>query len=45
MLGAFSKATKLVKLNSIKKAIEEHFAGDMAEKNKKAVEECYNSLR
>lgn len=45
MLGAFAKATNLVKLESIEKAIGERFSKDIAEKNKKAIEECYNLLR
>lgn len=45
MLGAFSKATGVVKLDSVKKAIGERFDGETAEKNKAAIEECYNLLR
>jgi 2-oxoisovalerate ferredoxin oxidoreductase gamma subunit len=45
MLGAFSKATGLVKLESIEKAVDGRFPDEISEKNKKAVGECYNSLR
>jgi len=43
ILGAFSKGTKLVSLNSLKKAIEQKFGkGEMGTKNIKAVEMAYN---
>ena len=47
MLGAFAKATGAVSLDSVKKAIDEKFGDrpEVAEKNKKAVEETYNSVR
>jgi pyruvate ferredoxin oxidoreductase gamma subunit len=45
MLGAFSAITKLVSLNSLKKAIDERFlktkGRNIAELNKKAIEEVY----
>ncbi len=47
MLGAFVKATGIVSLDSVKKAIMERFASKpaIAEKNVKAVERSYNELR
>ena len=45
MLGAFAKATGLVSLEDIKKAVGERFSGPLAEKNIKAVEECYNEVK
>lgn len=45
ILGMFAGRTKLVSLQSLKKAIEQEFEGDIAEKNKKAVEEAYNESR
>lgn len=45
MLGAFAKASGLVTLESVKKAVNERFEGKMAEKNAKAVEECFNELK
>jgi pyruvate ferredoxin oxidoreductase gamma subunit/2-oxoisovalerate ferredoxin oxidoreductase gamma subunit len=45
MLGAFAKATGLVNLEDIKKAVGERFSGPLAEKNIKAVEECYNEVK
>jgi len=44
MLGAFAKASGVVKLESLKKAIEERFSEKIAEKNKNAIEECFNNL-
>jgi len=44
MLGAFAKATKLVSLESLNRAIDERFPPALAGKNKAAVEECYKSL-
>jgi len=41
MLGAFSKATNLVRLESIKEAIIKHFGGKRAELNVKAAEMAY----
>jgi 2-oxoacid:acceptor oxidoreductase gamma subunit (pyruvate/2-ketoisovalerate family) len=45
MLGAFAKATGLVGLEDIKKAVSERFKGPLAEKNIRAVEECYNEVK
>jgi pyruvate ferredoxin oxidoreductase gamma subunit/2-oxoisovalerate ferredoxin oxidoreductase gamma subunit len=42
MLGAFIKATNLVPLDAVKEAIKERFSPPLAEKNIKAIEECYN---
>ena len=44
MLGAFAKATKMVTLESINRAIDERFPPQMAVKNKAAVKECFESL-
>ena len=41
MLGAFAKATKLVSLNSVAKAIEGYFGKKLAEKNVAAVKAAY----
>jgi len=41
MLGAFAKATKLVSLNSVVKAIEGYFGEKLAEKNVAAVKAAY----
>jgi len=41
MLGAFAKATKLVSLNSVVKAIEGYFGEKLAEKNIAAVKAAY----
>lgn len=41
MLGAFSRATKLVGMESIEKAILEEWKGPVGEKNVKATEEAY----
>ena len=41
MLGAFAKATKLVSLNSVVKAIESYFGSKLAEKNVAAVKAAY----
>jgi pyruvate ferredoxin oxidoreductase gamma subunit/2-oxoisovalerate ferredoxin oxidoreductase gamma subunit len=45
MLGAFIKATNLVPLDAIKEAIKERFSPPLAEKNIKAIEECYNETK
>lgn len=45
VLGGFSKITKLVTLNSLLKAIDETFEGEIAEKNKKACKVAYNSIK
>jgi 2-oxoacid:acceptor oxidoreductase gamma subunit (pyruvate/2-ketoisovalerate family) len=47
ILGAFAKATGIVKMESLKKAITEKFIGkgqEMVDKNIKAIEKAYNSL-
>jgi 2-oxoacid:acceptor oxidoreductase gamma subunit (pyruvate/2-ketoisovalerate family) len=44
-LGAFAKVTGLVTLDSLKKAIEERFPEKIANKNIKAIEECFNQAR
>ncbi len=41
MLGAFAKATKLVSLDSVAKAIRGHFRGKLAEQNIAAVKAAY----
>ncbi len=45
MLGAFSKATNAVSLESIERAVEERFPQKLAERNNAAVEECSKLLR
>jgi pyruvate ferredoxin oxidoreductase gamma subunit len=47
MLGAFSKATGIVSLNSINKAIEDKFANNpkLIELNKKAVQDVYDLVK
>lgn len=45
MLGAFIKATGIVPLESVKEAIKERFPAPLAEKNIKAIEECYNGTK
>ncbi len=45
ILGTFAARTKLVSLESLKKAIDQKFKGDIAEKNKKAIEEVYNESK
>lgn len=45
ILGMFAGRTKLVSLDSLKKAIDQTFEGDIALKNKKAVEEAYNESK
>lgn len=42
MLGAFAKATGLIKLSSIEKAITERFPKELAEKNIEAIRRAYN---
>ncbi|ENN96494.1 pyruvate ferredoxin oxidoreductase subunit gamma [Methanocaldococcus villosus KIN24-T80] len=44
MVGAFAGATKLVSLESIKKAILETFSGKLGEKNALAAEKAYNEI-
>ena len=43
MLGAFAKVTGLVSLDALKRAISHRFSGEIAEKNLRAIEECYSS--
>ncbi len=45
MLGAFAKVTEIVTLKSVQEAIKEWFPKEVADKNCKAVEEAYNSVR
>ncbi|MEM3400067.1 MAG: pyruvate ferredoxin oxidoreductase subunit gamma [Candidatus Micrarchaeia archaeon] len=44
MLGAFAKVTNLVHIDGLKKAIGEVFKGELAEKNIRAIEECYSGV-
>ncbi|ADG13987.1 pyruvate/ketoisovalerate oxidoreductase, gamma subunit [Methanocaldococcus infernus ME] len=44
MVGAFAGATKLVSLESVKKAILETFKGKLGEKNALAAEKAYNEI-
>ncbi len=44
ILGAFAKATNLVSLEGLLKAVEERFEGEAAELNKKLVEEAYKEM-
>lgn len=45
MLGAFAKASGAVELESLKKAVLERFKQPIADKNVKALEDCYNNLQ
>ncbi len=47
MLGAFSRVSKLISIESIKKAISEQFAskGELAEKNLSAVAKAYEDVK
>ncbi len=45
ILGTFAARTKVVSLESLKKAIDQKFKGDIAEKNKQAIEEVYNEAK
>ncbi|MEM3555986.1 MAG: pyruvate ferredoxin oxidoreductase subunit gamma [Candidatus Micrarchaeia archaeon] len=45
MLGAFVKVTNIVPLEPLKEAIKERFPPELAEKNIKAIEECYNETK
>jgi pyruvate ferredoxin oxidoreductase gamma subunit len=47
VLGTFAGRTKIITLESLKKAIDQKFKGkpELAEKNKKAVEESYNESK
>lgn len=44
MLGALSKATKIVGLDALKKAINQRFTGEPAKHNINAIQECYDDL-
>ncbi len=44
MLGAFSKATGLIRVESVKKAVAEFFGGRIGEVNAIAVEEAFNEV-
>lgn len=44
LLGAFSKITKVVSLNSLLKAVDEHFKGKVAELNKKVIKVVYDAV-
>ncbi len=44
VLGALSKATGIVSIESLKKAVEERFPKPIAEKNIAALQACYDSL-
>lgn len=45
ILGTFAARTKVVSLESLKKAIDQRFKGDIAKKNKIAVEEVYHEAK
>jgi 2-oxoacid:acceptor oxidoreductase gamma subunit (pyruvate/2-ketoisovalerate family) len=45
VLGAFAKATGMVKIESVLEAIKEHFPGTVGEKNAKAAERAYNEVK
>jgi len=45
ILGTFAGKTKIVSLESLKKAIDQKFKGDIAVKNKQAIEEAYNDTK
>ena len=45
MLGAFTKVTGLVKLESVLKAMEERFSGEILEKNKFAAKKAYEEVK
>lgn len=44
MVGAFAKATNLVRLESLHKAIDQMFEGEVAEKNMKATTRAYQGV-
>ncbi|MCQ6253511.1 pyruvate ferredoxin oxidoreductase subunit gamma [Methanocaldococcus sp.] len=44
MVGAFAGVTKLVSIESVKKAIMEKFKGELGEKNAKVAEIAYNEM-
>lgn len=45
ILGTFAARSNVISLNGLKKAIDQRFKGDIAIKNKKAVEEVYNEAK
>jgi 2-oxoacid:acceptor oxidoreductase gamma subunit (pyruvate/2-ketoisovalerate family) len=45
MLGAYAKATGTVGLEDVIKAVRERFTGPLADKNARAVEECFNEVK
>jgi len=45
VLGTFAGRTKLISLESLKKAIDQKFKGEIADKNKQAIEEAYNDAK
>jgi len=45
VIGMFAGRTGLITLESLKKAIDQKFRGDLAEKNKRAIEESYNEAK
>jgi 2-oxoacid:acceptor oxidoreductase gamma subunit (pyruvate/2-ketoisovalerate family) len=45
MLGALAKISKIVSLESIKKAVNERFPEKIAQLNNKIIEECFNSIK
>lgn len=45
MLGAFVAATGIVKLESLIKAVEEAFSGEIAQKNVAAVKKAYDEMK
>lgn len=44
MLGALAKATKIVGLEALKKAIRQRFKGEAAQQNIDAITECFNDV-
>ncbi len=45
ILGTFAGRTGVVSLEGLKKAIDQKFKGELAEKNKQAIEEAYNEAK
>lgn len=45
MLGAFAKATKLVELDDLKKALELYFKGEVLKKNLRSLERGYEEVK
>ncbi len=45
VLGAFSKATQIISLNSILESIKEYFPGELGEKNARSAERAYRETR